>query len=123
MSHLCSIYILKESLYCIYLIFIFLSSNGHVSQLCGYSLALSLQMQRPHSVHVEPSEQPLGLPAFWVIIFPLAFPSLLLEFVSKIISKELRVFLTHFPVHVTQALKVYEREVDGPESGVDVRQL
>lgn len=80
-------------------------------------------MQRTHSVHVEPSEQPLGLPAFWVIIFPLAFPSLLLELVSEIISKELRVFLTHFPVHVTQALKVHEREMDGPESGVDVRQL
>lgn len=80
-------------------------------------------MQRTHSVHVEPSEQPLGLPAFWVIIFPLAFPSLLLELVSEIISKELRVFLTHFPVHVTQALKVHEREMDGPESGIDVRQL
>lgn len=73
---------------------------------------------------VEPSEQPLGLPAFWVIIFPpLAFSSLLLELISEIIRKELWVFLTHFPVHVTQALKVHEREVHGPESGVDVRQL
>lgn len=72
---------------------------------------------------VEPSEQPLGLPAFWVLIFPLAFSSLLLELISEIISKELRVFLTHFPVHVTQALEVHEREVDGPEGGVNVRQL
>lgn len=64
--------------------------------------------------------QPVTLP---VHLFLLTSAFVFLELFSEIISKEVWVFITHSPVHITEALKMGDRELAGAKSRVHICQL